>query len=216
MTVFTPRGLKLRLPTPYVFALIARLYPRVDAFRVLQTTEVVENLSSLVTLLSGAAAFSLRLEPLQIGVLVFVAVSIMHVVHLLGLLVPPMTFLLFISRGYGFVSGYGVLLTGILIFGLYRSGWAGVMAFVVGRVACGAIFAIVEVKNSRRIQQRIGFFPTRSERSFFHAYLLEANRLGASTDLTVEDSELAPANWQPVLEDLASKWPEVVGRFTVD
>jgi hypothetical protein len=216
VAVFTPRGLKLRLPTLYTFALIARQHPRVDAFRVLQTTEVVEHLRGLATFLSGAAAFSLRLEPLQIGVLVFVAVSIMHIVHLVGLFVPPITFLLPISRVYGFVSGYGVLLIGVLIFGLFSSGWAEVMAFIVGRVACGAVFGIVELQHSKRIHQRIGIFVSRSARSFFHACRLEANRLGASTDLTVADSELVPTNWEPVLDDLASKWPEVVGRFTVD
>lgn len=39
MALFTPRGLKVRLPMSYAFALIARVYPRSDAFRVLQLTE---------------------------------------------------------------------------------------------------------------------------------------------------------------------------------
>lgn len=193
MEVFTPRGLKLQLPTPYTFALMARLYPRVDAFRVLRMTEAVENLANLATLLSGAVAFSLRLEPFEIGALVFVGVSIAQVVHLVGLFVPPIPLLLPVSRLYGYVSGYGFLLVGVLIFGVFTCGWVGVMGFVVGRVACGAIFGI------------FGGIVSRSERSFFHAYRLEAKRLGASTDLTVHETELAPANWEPVLEDLVSK-----------
>ena len=63
MALFTPRGLKLRLPTAYAFALMARVYPQTDAFRVLQLTEEVENLGALASFIAGIAAFSLRLEP---------------------------------------------------------------------------------------------------------------------------------------------------------
>ena len=216
MAVFTPRGLKLRLPTPYAFALIARVYPKTDAFRVLQTTEAVENLGALATILSALAAFSLRLTPVQIGIVVFAAVSVMRVVHLLGLFIPPVTLLLPVSRVYGVLRGYGVLLIGLLAFGLFQTGWAGVAGFVVGRLVSGAVFWIVEWQYSSHVHRKTGIYVSPSERSFFNAYRLEAKRLGVSTDITVTDDELATANWGASFEDLASKWPEVVGRFTVD
>jgi hypothetical protein len=56
MALFTPRGLKVRLA--YAFALMARVYPKTDAFRVLQLTEEVENLGALAFFIAGIAAFS--------------------------------------------------------------------------------------------------------------------------------------------------------------
>ena len=216
MAVYTPRGLKVRLPVSYAFALIARVYPRSDAFRVLQLTEAVENLGGLATFLAGLVAFSLRLEPLQIGIVVFVAVSIARVVHLLGLFVPPFTLLVPVSRMYGFVSGFGILLVGLLILGVVTVGWAGVVGFAIGRLASGLVFVVAEMIHGKRIHRKTGIAISASERSFFHAFRLEASRLGASTDLTVSDGELARTNWEPVLQDLSAKWPEVVSRFTGD
>ena len=47
-------------------------------------------------------------------------------------------------------------------------------------------------------------------------YRLHANRLGKTKDITVSDDELKEENWKPVFEDLATKWPEVVQRFTMN
>jgi len=43
-----------------------------------------------------------------------------------------------------------------------------------------------------------------------------ASRLGKTTDITVSDEELKEENWKPVFDDLATKWPEVVRRFTIN
>ncbi len=67
MAIFTPRGLKIRLPVDYAFALMARLYPKVDAFKVLKTTESLELIPSVITLLTGLVCFYLRLPAFEIG-----------------------------------------------------------------------------------------------------------------------------------------------------
>ena len=216
MALFTPRGLKVRLPTAYAFTLIARVYPRTDAFRVLQLTEEVENLRGLASFMAATVAFALRLEPLQIGLIVFVAVAVFRLVHLFGLFVPPFTLLLPLSRVYSFISGYGVLLVALLVFGFLTSGWQGVLSFVLARVACGALFGIIELAYGKYAFRRTGIAVTASERSFFHAYRLEASRLGVSTDLAVSDAEVTSERWRLVYEDLAIKWPVVVNRFTGD
>lgn len=216
MALFTPRGLKVRLAKPYAFALMARVFPKADAFRVLQLTEEVENLPALAGFVAGVVAFSMRLPPIQICIVVFAAVFVFRLIHLFGLFVPPFTFLLPVSRIYSFVTGYGVLLIGLLVFGYFAAGWQGVLAFVVARVSCGFIVWPIEMWWMRRVHQQVGFPFTASERSFFHAFRLLANRFGVSTDLNVSDQELAPARWEHVLVDLALKWPVVVGRFTDD
>ena len=216
MAVFTSRGLKLRLSTPYVFALITRVFPKVDAFRVLQTTEAVENLARLAIFLAAIVAFSLSITPVQIGVLVFSVASAMHIVHLRGLFLTPILLLLPVSRVYGFLSGYGILLIGLLAFGFIQTGWEGIAGFLVGRLASGAVFGVVGWYYTRYIHREVGSIFTASERSFFYAYRIEAARLGISTDLTVTDDELRQENWKPAFDDLAVKWPEVVDRFTVE
>lgn len=216
MALFTPRGLKVRLPTAYAFALMARVYPKTDAFRVLQLTEEVENLGTLAFFIAGIAAFSLRLEPLSIAVVVFVTLSVFRFVHLCGLFVPPFTLLLPVSRVYSRISGHGVLLAGLLVFGVWAAGWQGVVALIVGRIACAVVFGLVELAYGKHVYRTTGLAVTASERSFFHAYRLEASRLGVSTDLAVSDAELESAKWEVVFQDLALKWPVVVGRFTGD
>ncbi len=216
MALFTPRGLKVRLPTAYAFALMARVYPKTDAFRVLQLTEEVENLGALAFFVAGVTVFSLRLAPQRIAVVIFVTVAVFRLVHLCGLFVPPFTLLLPVSRIYSRISGYGILLVALLVYGFWAAGWQGVVGLVTGRIACAAVFGMIELAYGKLVYRTTGLAVTASERSFFHAFRLEASRLGASTDLAVSDEELASANWEIVLEDLARKWPVVVSRFTGD
>ena len=65
--------------------------------------------------------------------------------------------------------------------------------------------------------QRMGcHIYTASERYFFNAYRLHADRIGATRDTSVSDSEIDENNWKAPLQWLASEWPEVVARFSVD
>jgi hypothetical protein len=216
MALFTPRGLKVGVATPYAFALMARVYPRVDAFRVLQLTEEIENLSGLAAFICGLIVFGLRLPPLQIAAIVFATVAVFRLVHLLGLFVPPFTFLLPVSRIYSFVAGYGLFLAALLIFGFFTVGWRGVVTYVTARICCAVLFWFIELAWSRRSHRLTGFAFMASERSFFHAFRLAASRLGVSTDLHVPDEQLDRSQWEHVFTDLAVKWPVVVSRFTND
>lgn len=129
----------MRPTKPYAFALMARVFPKADAFRVLQLTEEVENLQAVAGFVASITAFSLHLPPLQVGIIVFVTVFTFRLVHFFGLLVPPFTFFLPVSRVYSFVAGYGVLLVGVLAFGYFTTGWHGIIAFIVVRIACGLL-----------------------------------------------------------------------------
>lgn len=214
MALFTPRGLKVRLPREYAFALMARVYPQTDAFRVLQLTEEVENLPSLASFLAGLVAFAARLEPLHIGLVVFTIVSVFKLVHLFGFFALPFTLLLPLSRVFSVINGFGFLFLALLLFGYFTTGWGGILAFLVGRVACGVLFSVAEWFWGRRAFRLSGVGFTASERSFFHAFRLVATRQGASTDLSVSDEETDPAHWRHVFYDLSIKWPVVVQRFT--
>ena len=216
MAIYTPRGLKVRLATPFAFALIARVFPKFDAFRILQLTEEVENLPALASFLAAVVAYAFRSSPFQVATVVFVTLMLFRFIHLFGLFVPPFTALLPLARVYSLLSGYGILLVCLLVFGYVRTGWAGALAFLAARIAGGIVFSAVEWAWSKRAYRLLGFPFTASERSFFHAFRLAAVRAGVSTTLNAEEDELVASNWYPVLLDLKIKWPTVAQRITDD
>ena len=216
MAIFTPRGLKIRLGKAYAFALMARVFPRVDAFRVLQLTEEVENMAALATFIVGIVAFAMRLDPLIVAVVVGGTSLAFSMVHLLGLFIPPFKLILPLSRVYSWFAGYGVFLIGLLVFGFFTVGWKGVVAYIVGRIAACALAGAIDFAYAKAVFNKTGISMTASERSFFHAYRLSADSVGATRSLEVTDEEMDPENWEEVFTDLMIKWPVVVSRFTPD
>ncbi len=93
MAIYTPRGLEINLPLPYAFALMQRLYPRVDAFKVLKTAEGLESIPGVLTFVSGLACFYLKADPYQIGLCILCGSVIGTVITLFGLMVPGLPFM---------------------------------------------------------------------------------------------------------------------------
>ncbi|MEN6423870.1 MAG: hypothetical protein ABFE13_00795 [Phycisphaerales bacterium] len=216
MAVYTPRGLKIRLDQAYAFALMARLFPHIDAFRVLQLTEEVENLASLATFIAAIAAFAAQLDPVMTGIVVGTTHFSFRMAHLFGLFVPPFRLLLPLSHIYSWLAGYGIFLIMLLALGYFMVGWEGLVAFTVARVAAGWLAGGIDLAYARFIFKKTGAMITASERSFFHAYRLSADQLGITRSIEVDEEEMKPANWQHVHADMTIKWPVVAARFTPD
>jgi hypothetical protein len=214
MAIFTPRGLKIRLPLEYAFALIARLYPKVDAFKVLKTTEGLESIPSLITFITGLLCFYLHLPIFEVGLYVFIASLIGFLITLFGFYLLPG--LVRLGTFYSYISGFGILLILLVVYGFITVGWQGVIAFFVAKFTAEIIKIAIETIQMKKIHSKTGLALTVSEINFFNAYKLHASGLGKTMDITVSDEELKEENWRPVFEDLAIKWPEVVRRFTVD
>jgi hypothetical protein len=216
MAIYTPRGLKIRLGKAYAFTLMARLFPRVDAFRVLQLTEEIENMPSIAAFFAGIVAFAIQLDPLMIAVVVGATGFTFKMAHLLGLFIPPFNLILPLSRVYSRVAGYGVFLVGLLVFGFLTVGWKGVVAYIVGRIVAIVLAGVINFAYAKAAFNKTGISLTASERSFFHAYRISADHVGATRSLEVTDEEMEPKNWEGVFTDLKVKWPMVVSRFTPD
>ena len=133
MTIFTPRGLKIRLPFNYAFALIARLYPEVDAFKILKTTEGIESIPSFITFATGLVCFYLRLPLFQIGLYVFIASIAGFLITSYGLYMVPG----FIQLGtfYSYIAGYGILLILLSVYGFITIGWLGIAVFFFAKIS---------------------------------------------------------------------------------
>lgn len=211
LAIYTPRGLRVRLPLAYAFALMARLYPRVTAFKVLKTTEAIDDLGPALTFAVGVCCFALRLDPLIIGAAVAGANIIAVLINRFGFHVIPG--LITLGLLYSYISGFGILLVALILSGLILTGWQGVVAFFLGKLAAKVVTISIEIGFSRSTKRDLGVALTFSERHFLNAYRHHAARLGKNLDLSVTDDELRSENWAETYENLAVEWPQVVARF---
>lgn len=212
MAIYTPRGLKIRLEKDHAFALMARLYPTVVAFQVLKTTEGFELIPSVLAFIFGLVAFYLGYTPYQIGLSTFIASVLGHAINVLGLFRLPV--LPRLGTLISYASGYGVFFLLVVAVGYLSVGYQGVIAFYAGGLLAGFINLAYDYWNIKHTYSTMGIPYTTSEMSFFNAYRLHASKLGRSTEISVTDDERSESNWRNCLADLASKWPEVVQRFT--
>lgn len=211
MAVFTPRGLKIRLEVDYCFALIARLYPQAGAFKVLKTTEGLELVPSFLAFVTGLVCFSLKFEPIQIGLFVLFASLIGFLITLAGFYVIPG--LPTLSTLFSYISAFGIVFIFLTIFGFVLVGWQGVVGFFAGRLVGWIINTLLDNFESDRIYKKTGAHIFGSERNFLNAYRLHAAKLGKTTDVYVSDDELKSENWKRAFNEFARKWPEVVKRY---
>lgn len=214
MAIFTPRGLKIRLPFDYAFALMARLYPEVSVFKILKTTEGIEFISSLLMFVTSIVCFYFRMSLFSISLYVFIASIIGFLISSLGIFVIPG--LVRLATFYSYLSGYGIYLVFIIFYGFTRVGWQGVAAYFIAQILAGIVKMVLEAKQMKKIHSGTGIAFTTSEKNFVNAYRLHADKLGKTTNTTVSDEELKEENWMPVFKDFATKWPEIARRFTID
>jgi hypothetical protein len=224
MAIYTPRGLEINLRVPYAFALMQRLYPKVDAFKVLKTTEGLESIPAALAFSSGLACFYLKVGCYHIALYSFIFFMAGVLITFLGLMVPVLPSL---GTFYSCVSGFGILLVGFVVYGFVTVGWRGVMAFFAGRWGAGIVGWVIDFWNTKRIYARHHVLLHLSELNFLNAYRWYATEPGAAIifgeyqsefrrkmDITVSDEEMKEENWRACFDDLALRWPEVVSRFT--
>ncbi|MEI6455439.1 MAG: hypothetical protein WCO93_04050 [bacterium] len=132
MAIFTPRGLKIRLPIEVAFTYIARLYPKYTAFQVLKTTEGIESLPSFFGFFTGLYVFIGQFSPTNIAVVVGLATLLAGIISAGGLfsLIPYITPLF---TGLSYLKGFGFFTGAIIILGLLIVGWKGTLFYFIGR-----------------------------------------------------------------------------------
>jgi hypothetical protein len=223
MAIYTPRGLEINLRVPYAFALMQRLYPKVDAFKVLKTTEALESIPAALAFSSGLACFYLKVGYYHIALYSFALFMAGVVITFLGIMVPVLPSL---GTFYSYVSGFGILLVGLIAYGFVTVGWRGVMAYFVGRCGAGIVAWAIDGWNTRRIYARDRALFHLSEINFLNAYRLHASEtidaisfdsyyseFKRKMDVAVSDEEMKEDNWKACFDDLALRWPEVASRF---
>lgn len=210
MAIYTPRGLKIRLSVDYAFTLMARLYPKVNAFKVLKLTEGLESLHSLITCSLGFLCFYLKLSLIEIGIIIFIASIISSLITIKGFFIPG-----FIQLGtlYSYISGFAILPISMIIFGYINNGWQSVIVFYVSIFVARYFRDIMKQMQLKKIYSKIDLILTVSEIIFFNAYIYYAKKLNKTIDITVSADEITKNEWMIPYEDLALNWPKIVNRF---
>ena len=216
MRVYTPRGLRIDFPPDYCFALMARLFPTVDAFQVLKTTEAVMSLTAATTFVTALVCFALRATPSITFISVAAAHWLVHLLWISGFNIPR--FLIWLGLMHSYPSGFGLLFVVVVVAGYLLGGWHAVVAYLAGRAVGWSLSAITSWANRRRIKRaaRLDVHAgniSQAELSFLAAYLSHARRIGKPLDLDITENELEEANWKPCLDHLAREWPELVSRM---
>ena len=214
MAIYTQRGLKIRLPLNFSFALMSRLFPEIMPFRYLKMVEALELLPATWTLVIAMIMFIFFTSPIQIGVAIAVTGVIMHILRLHGFPLPR--FFTSIAYIYSYVSGFGIFPIGMCLFGYIYLGWMGVAAYLIAKASAGVINLGITSIYESRVRRETGLFVTISEIVFLNAYKQFAKKLKIKMDVNISDDELKEKNWHPTFEYLKNGWPEVVARFTAD
>lgn len=214
MAIYTPRGLKIRLPIDYSFALMTRLYPRITPFKFLKVTEALELLPAVWASIAAVLAFLILESPYSICAVIAGVQIIAHVMRMSALPIPR----IFTGPAniYSYVSGYGIFMILICALGYFQLGWEGVAAFLIARAAAGCVNVVIAWVHQSGIHRKTGLAVTTSEIVFLNTYTQLARRFNVEMDLSVNDDELKEENWSGTLNQLATEWPEVVARFTPD
>lgn len=214
MAIYTPRGLKIRIAVPYAFGLMARLHPKVTPFKILKTTEGIENMPGMLAFIGGLVAFGLHLTPIQIALVVSISQLVGALVNAAGLYVIPG--LVGLATVYSYISGYGIYLIAVIITGYILGGWQAVAAFFTGKIIAAAIGQVLEFFQTKRYHKLTGYPFTGSEVSFFNAYRLHASRMDITTNIDLSDEEMKEDHWSTTFQQFAMEWPQIVQRFTTE
>lgn len=213
MPIYTPRGLKVRIDPLHAFALMARLEPDVKPIQVLRTTEALEHLSTVCSILAALAALWIAPTLATVTLATLAGGIVGGAVSRYGLFMVPG--LVSLGRLYSFVSGFGIVLVLVIGTAWLRASWAGVSGYLVGRVGAGLTNGALNLQRSRVHMRVLGHPLTASEINFFNAYRLHASATGKSLDLEVSDGE-RKATAHASIERFAAEWPVVAGRIATE
>ena len=131
MSVYTNRGMKVRLDTAFIFALIGRLAPKHTAFTVFQYAEGIELSPSFFFWVAAMATLTFS----DSGLLLFLIPPLSATLQLLMKLARAYTPLASVTmpffRLYGILYGYGLFLVPLLVLAYAKMGFTGI-GLIVG------------------------------------------------------------------------------------
>ncbi len=218
--IVTPRKLKIDLPLGYAFALIARVYPKVDAFQFLKRVEGIQKIHSLAGFVTGVICFALNLNPWAIAGGTFGVTMVFFLLRFFGIFFIPG--LLWFSTYYSYATGFGLFTLGLIGLGFWCVGIWGVLAYFIARIVAEGVTWLLDSYAGKQLGVQMGTDPALAKmgsmflapaKDFVNTYRLFADKFGLMRDVEVSEEELHFANWKHVWEDFEDKWPEISARY---
>jgi hypothetical protein len=214
MTIYTPGGMPIGIPTNYAFTLLARLYPRYHPHKVLRIAEGMDKAPEAVAYLLAAILFFLKTSP----VVIFVGVLVVSVVFRLMQIHSKYIFpIVTLGTIFNSIGKLGLLSIALAVLGWYSLGWKGLVAFLSARLIAALVNTVFEAQEKNRIRS-LGGAGVYSEfdRCFIDAYRLCANKAGITLDLDVSEQEIESNRWQIACDNYRLKNPTLfeVKQFT--
>lgn len=229
--IATPRGIAIPLPLDNSFCLMARLYPEVKPYTVLETTAGFYKMHNAVACIAGIVCFHFRLPGWQIGGITFVATLAGYFMSVLAVYPPG---LLRLARVYSLLSGYGLVIVGLSAIGLLKVGFISTGLFGLWRILAESVTVTHANHMGHNFQKIVdpqavaagtrllgwwrGWWSAPDDfavRCFGNAYATYATKLGVPIKALVSQDELGSGKWRDVLREFAQEWPQVVRRFQV-
>lgn len=218
--IITPRKLQIDLPLGYGFALIARLFPRIDAFKFLKRIEGIQKIHSLAGFITGLVCFYLEVGTLNIALLSFGVTIFFFLLRYWGVFVIPG--LVQLATYYTYVTGFGLVTLTLCAVGLWKVGFWGLVGFWAGRLLAELLSMLLDELAGRNLGIAMGSNPVLAKvgamylapiKDFVNAYRLYAQKFDLTLEVDVSDEEMQFKNWQPVWEDFVQKWPEIAACY---
>ena len=212
--VLTNRGLKLRLPLDTCFAMMAKLYPKVDAFKIFRRTEALEYVPTLLRDIVAIVCFYNQVDPVLIIKLIVLANIIGWMITAFGLFIIP--YLVSLATVYNAIGGFGIVLAINSGVAYYFKELDGVIiyigAVIISAFITGIVLDFIYVWFMSKIKN-VDPPITIAETNFLNACRLYAKDFNLSPNFSFADEELNVSNWSPVFLDYAQKYPEAVARY---
>ena len=210
MSTFTPRGLKIHLDRPITFALMARLYPKVDAWKVLKTTEALEQLPSACCLIVAALSIANGLNIDEVSAFALLGSLVGSLLKHFDLVdFPGVIPFANLCNVFPFFSIPWAIL---IIYGLYEYSWGlgGVLTLGVAKLLAFGIDMAIGFFRTQHLHSVTGRVTHASKRNFFHSYKYYAEQIGVTISLKISREEMMEDNWRACFMDLAHNHP---GRY---
>jgi hypothetical protein len=211
MAIYTPRGLKLRLPINVAFTYIARLHPHYTAFEVLKTTEGIQIIPDIFGFIIGVILFFSGKDSESILIYTGIATLIGGLIRTYGIFILPI--LVKLTTIISYMHGYFIFTAILVIVGYITVGINGLMYYFVGRYGASIILFIIDLIQCNYIKINIEHKISSPERNFLYAYRILAIKCGATQSLNLEQGELESDKWKLPYFILDSNWSTVTKRF---
>lgn len=218
MSIYTPRGLKIRLSIPYSFSLMARLFPEVTPFKVLKTTEGIEAMPDLLVVIEAfiIIIFFPESTPTKISMVIFATYFVGYLMKITGIFFIPL--IVPLSVVFTYIQGYGLVAIGLAFAGYTKLGLIKTLVIFGSVIITIILHHIFEMLRIFWSNFRSGgkSYLTVSELDFLNAYKLHAAIVGVNVNDDVSQSEIDEENWKEPYHWLENNWPEITRRMPIN